>query len=78
MLWDAELNFLWGRLKELLPEEEMRQLTTEELEWIKEKESSVAEAGAEMEGGSMQMLLKNSEAARLTRIRVYELADYLK
>lgn len=77
-LWDVELNSLWGRLKELLPEDEMKQLTTEELEWIKEKEASVAEAGAEMEGGSMQPLLENSEAARLTRIRVYELAEYLK
>lgn len=77
-LWDVELNSLWGRLKELLPEDEMKQLTTEELDWIKEKEASVSEAGAEMEGGSMQPLLENSEAARLTRIRVYELAEYLK
>lgn len=78
MLWDDELNSIWGRLKKLLPEDEMEQLTTEELEWIKEKESSVADAGTEMEGGSMQPLLENSEAARLTRIRVYELADYLE
>ena len=78
MLWDDELNSIWGRLKKLLPKDEMEQLTSEELEWIKEKEAAVAAAGAEMEGGSMQPLLENSEAARLTRIRVYELAEYME
>lgn len=37
-----------------------------------------AEAGAEVQGGSLQPLVENATAANLTRIRVYELADYLR
>ena len=78
MLWDDELNSMWGRIREILPEDEMAQLTAEELDWIAEKEAAVAEAGAEMEGGSMQPLLENTKAAEITRTRVYELAQYLR
>lgn len=78
MLWDDELNSMWGRIREILPENEMAQLTSEELEWIDEKEAAIAEAGAEFAGGSMQPFAENGTAARLTRIRVYELADYLR
>ena len=76
-LWDAELNSIWERIGALLPKEEMAQLTSEELAWIQEKETAVAQAGAEFEGGSMQPFIENSTAARLTRERVYELAVYL-
>lgn len=64
--------------REILPEDEMAQLTAEELDWIADKEAAVAEAGAEMEGGSMQPLLENTKAAEITRTRVYELAQYLR
>lgn len=77
-LWDDELNSLWRRIKEILPKEEMDQLTAEELQWIDDKESEVAKAGAEFEGGSMQPFIENSRAADITRMRVYELADYLR
>lgn len=77
-LWDDELNSMWGRIKELLSEEEMAQLTSEELAWIEEKEAAAAEAGAEFEGGSMQPFMEYSTAARLTKERVYELAVYLR
>ena len=56
----------------------MEQLTKEERQWIKKKEQAVKEAGKEAEGGSLQPLLENTEAAQLTRERVYELADILK
>lgn len=78
VLWDDELNSMWKRIREKLPEDEMERLTAEELAWIEEKEASVAEAGAEFEGGSMQPLIENSTAASLTKSRVYELADYLR
>ena len=77
LVWDGVLNELWALLKQLLPEEEMRQLTNEELAWIGEKEQTVAEAGAEYEGGSLQSAVINSTAANLTRERVYELLQYL-
>lgn len=78
MLWDDELNSMWKRIKEILPEDEMARLTDEEIAWISEKETQVAAAGAEWEGGSMQPLAENGTAARITRERVYELAEYLR
>ncbi|MDD6615025.1 MAG: DUF1311 domain-containing protein [Lachnospiraceae bacterium] len=78
VLWDDELNSIWRRIKEILPQEEMAQLTAEELQWIDDKEKAVAEAGAEFEGGSMQPYIENTRAADITRTRVYELADYLR
>lgn len=78
ILWDDELNSLWRRIKEVLPEEDMARLTEEELEWIAEKEDAVAAAGSEFEGGSMQPFVENCTAADWTRERVYELADYLR
>ena len=77
-LWDDELNSLWSRLKETLEEDEMEQLTQEQKEWVSRKEEEVKEAGKEAEGGTLQPLLENDEAAVLTRERVYELAEILK
>lgn len=77
-LWDNELNSIWSRLKETLDEDTMANLTQEERDWIKTKDSAVEEAGKDAEGGSLQPLLENDEAAELTRDRVYELVEYLK
>lgn len=77
-LWDDELNSMWKRIKEILPKDEMARLTEEEIAWISEKEAQVAAAGAQWEGGSMQPLAENGTAARITRERVYELAEYLR
>lgn len=77
-LWDDELNSIWARLKEKLPEEEMAALLTEQRAWITYKESEVEAAGAEYESGSMRPLIENDRAAELTRERVYELAELLR
>lgn len=77
ILWDGILNELWQILKQILPEAEMRQLTNEELAWIKEKEQAVADAGAEVEGGSLYPSVTNGLAATMTRDRVYVLLEYL-
>lgn len=76
-VWDDALNAVWAILKENLDEESMKALTEEERDWISEKEAEVKEAGAEVEGGSMYAMIVNQRAAKLTRERVYELAEYL-
>ncbi|MCD8105946.1 MAG: DUF1311 domain-containing protein [Lachnospiraceae bacterium] len=76
-IWDDILNVLWGYLKMSLSEEEMTALTQEELAWIEEKESAVAEAGAEFEGGTMQPYLENTTAASITKERVYVLLEMI-
>lgn len=77
-LWDDALNYLWGKLKESLPEEEFSKLLNEQRIWIAEKEKDVEEAGKEVEGGSMYSLVVNMEAAKITEERVYELYELLK
>lgn len=77
-LWDDELNSIWGRLKTTLPADTMEQLTDEEVAWIGEKEASMAAAGSEFQGGSMQPMQENLKGAELTKARVYVLAEYLR
>lgn len=77
-VWDDALNAIWGILKENLDAESMKKLTEEERTWIAEKEAAVKEAGAEVEGGSMYAMVINGKAAKLTKERVYELAEYLQ
>lgn len=73
-VWNNALNTIWEILKENKDEESMETLTEEERYWIRRKEETVQEAGAEVEGGSLYSLVVNSKAADLTRKRVYELA----
>lgn len=77
-IWDDQLNYIWKLMKENLPDDQMKDILTEQRAWIKEKEQKVKETGAECEGGSLQPLLENTEAAELTRERAYELLDYFK
>lgn len=76
-LWDGALNDLWGKLQDRLPEDQFDQLLDEQIQWIEDKETAVAEAGAPFEGGSIYPLIVNSEAAQITEDRVYELFDLL-
>ncbi len=77
-LWDEALNYLWNELKISLSEKEFAALQDEQCLWIAEKEKSMEEAGKEFEGGSIYPLVVNSEAARLTQERVYQLYELLK
>lgn len=77
-LWDDALNYLWGELKNSLPEEEFAKLLDEQRIWIADKEKAVEESGKEVEGGSLYPLVVNSEAAQITEERAYELYELLK
>lgn len=72
-IWDTTLNEIWRILKRNLNEDEMSVLTKEQLDWITMKETSMKEAGAEFEGGSMYGMVVNQVGAELTKERVYEL-----
>jgi|GEM_PF-605065 len=77
VLWDDEINKIWGYLKETLDKEAMDQLTIEQREWIVEKENEIEEAGSVYEGGSIQPMIEFLKGAELTRDRVYELMELL-
>ena len=77
-LWDEALNHIWDELKARLTEEEFDRLLEQQREWIVDKETKVEEAGKEVEGGSIYPLIVNSEAAKLTEERVYELYELME
>ena len=76
-LWDAALNHLLDEAKKVLDKAELEQLLTEQNTWMAAKEKAVEAAGKEVEGGSLYALVVNSEAAKLTEERVYELRTKL-
>lgn len=76
-VWDGVLNELWKNVKSTLDEEKWNNLLEEQRTWIAEKEAEVKEAGEAVGGGSLAPLVANQRAAKLTRLRVYELASYL-
>ncbi len=76
-IWDSALNQIWGVLRQTLDENVMDALIIEEREWIAYKEQSVADAAAEVGGGSIAPMIADQRAAALTKNRVYELMDYL-
>lgn len=76
-LWDKELNDIWRRLKNTLSEEDMSKLITEERDWIEWKEAEAEAAGSPYEASGLMTLIVYQKEARLTRERVYELAEYL-
>lgn len=76
-LWDEELNSIWDRLTDQLSSEEKDTLVKEQQEWIAKKERNSEVAGIENGGGSLAPLLIAAEAADLTKIRVYYLAEKL-
>ena len=76
-VWDGVLNELWKNVKSTLDEEKWNNLLEEQRTWIAEKEAEVKQAGEEVGGGSLAPLVANQRAAKLTRLRVYELASYL-
>lgn len=76
IVWDELLNEIWSILNQSLDEETKAELLEEQRAWITEKEAEVKQVGEES-GGSIAALLCNQRAAQLTRVRVYELANYL-
>lgn len=76
--WDDALNEIWAVLKDVLPPEEMKALTTEELAWIHEKETALQAAAEELDGGSLTPTVVSGRAATLTRDRAYVLAQQLE
>ncbi len=73
-LWDDELNSIWERLTEKLPQDEKDTLVKEQQEWITQKERNSDVAGVENGGGSLAPLLMSDRAADMTKVRVYHLA----
>ena len=57
-LWDDALNELWAVLQEVLEESAMKQLTAEEILWIREKEQAPEHFAAELTKERVYTLLR--------------------
>lgn len=72
-LWDNAMNQLLDEARKVLPEAELEQLAAEQSAWQADMMTVVEAAGKAYEGGSLYPLVVNSEAAKLTEERVYQL-----
>ncbi len=77
LIWDDLLNEIWSVLENTLDEKTMNTLLEEQRVWITEREEAAKKAGDVYGGGSMAVLAYNMKAAEWTKLRVYELAEFL-
>lgn len=68
--WDTELNALYGKLKEILSDEDFENLKISQRAWIGHKESTVAAEGDKFGEGTMRPMAINLAAAYETRMRI--------
>ncbi len=78
-IWDKLLNEIYDDLKEILSEDEMNVLRTEQRDWIEARDNQALEASLEYEGGTMEPLVYIAVLANVTEQRCYELVEnYVK
>jgi uncharacterized protein YecT (DUF1311 family) len=74
--WDTALNEIFGILKQSLTVEDMKQLQTEEIKWISQKEKVAKDAENEQgQGSQLGYVAYNYASAKLTKDRCYELVE---
>ncbi len=74
-LWDDELNVIYQEIRSYMSESQREALKQEERAWLKYRDETAEEDGAEYRGGSMEGLARSSSSAESTRKRCYELVN---
>ena len=78
VIWDTELNNLWGRFSDLADQDTKEKLLEEQSNWIAMKdEVTLLSIGSQEENGSMYPMLVNSLWEENTRDRAYFIANEL-
>ncbi len=78
VIWDTELNDLWGRFSDLSDQDTKEKVLEEQRNWIAMKdEVTLMSIGSQEENGSMYSMLVNSLWEENTRNRAYVLANEL-
>lgn len=78
VIWDKELNSLWGRISSQADAQTKEQLLSEQRNWVSMKEEVTLEnIGSGEENGSMYPTLQYGFWEEITRNRVYVLANAL-
>ena len=73
-LWDGLLNQMWQDLKASLPEDQMSQLTSAQVDWIHQKEAMISQYWESQNVDHSGF--NEAPAADTTKQRVYYLLDY--
>ena len=77
--WDEVLNEIYSEIISTLSNEEKDKLILEETNWIKERDEKADNAAKEVEGGTLEPLMRTSSLANSTKERCYELVNnYIK
>ena len=77
--WDEVLNEIYSQIISTLSNQEKDKLILEENNWIKERDKKADNAAKEVEGGTMEPLVRTSSLANSTKERCYELVNnYIK
>lgn len=78
VIWDTELNNLWGRFSDSADPQTKEKILGEQRNWIAMKEEvTLLSLGSREENGSMYPLLQNSFLEEITKNRAYVLANEL-
>ena len=78
VIWDTELNNLWGRFSNSADQQTKENILAEQRNWINMKEEvTLMSIGSSEENGSIYPLLVNSFQEEITRNRAYVLANEL-
>ena len=73
--WDDELNDIYSVLKAQLSPSDMKNLQSEEIQWIKDRDTKAKSDSAQMAGGTMEKVLYEGSLTKSTRERCYVLVD---
>lgn len=73
--WDDALNEIYSVLKTQISESEMKSLTQEEMQWIKDKEEKAEREAAQYEGGTIHPVFHITSLCQSTKDRCYELVN---
>ncbi|MEC0018976.1 DUF1311 domain-containing protein [Bacillus anthracis] len=74
-LWDDKLNEIYNTLKNNMSADAFQSLKTEQIAWIKEKESQVKTIGTDPMNGSMRRIEAREAKYNMTKERCYELVN---
>ncbi|MED0872661.1 lysozyme inhibitor LprI family protein [Bacillus mobilis] len=74
-LWDDKLNEIYNILKNNMSADAFQPLKTEQIAWIKDKESQVKAIGTDPMNGSMRRIEAREAKYNMTKERCYELVN---
>ncbi|MBX4261893.1 DUF1311 domain-containing protein [Clostridium estertheticum] len=73
--WDTALNEIYGVLKKQLSSSDMKNLQSEEIQWISNRDTTAKDASSKYKGGTMEPLVYSGSLVDTTKKRCYELVE---